>query len=49
MYGTAWKKGATAQLVQLAVAAGFTAIEKPTTHRAVNPAAVNAIRHERFI
>ncbi|HSQ90856.1 MAG TPA: aldo/keto reductase [Nitrospiraceae bacterium] len=27
MYGTAWKKEATAQLVQLAVAAGFTAID----------------------
>lgn len=27
MYGTAWKKDATAQLVQLAVAAGFTAID----------------------
>jgi diketogulonate reductase-like aldo/keto reductase len=27
MYGTAWKKEATAQLVRLAVAAGFTAID----------------------
>ena len=27
MYGTAWKKEATTQLVQLAVAAGFTAID----------------------
>jgi diketogulonate reductase-like aldo/keto reductase len=27
MYGTAWKKEATAQLVQLAVASGFTAID----------------------
>jgi diketogulonate reductase-like aldo/keto reductase len=27
MYGTAWKKDATTQLVQLAVAAGFTAID----------------------
>ena len=27
MYGTAWKKEATAELVQLAVAAGFTAID----------------------
>jgi len=27
MYGTAWKKAATAQLVQLAVATGFTAID----------------------
>ena len=27
MYGTAWKKETTAQLVQLAVAAGFTAID----------------------
>ncbi len=27
MYGTAWKKGATAQLVQLAVSSGFTAID----------------------
>jgi diketogulonate reductase-like aldo/keto reductase len=27
MYGTAWKKAATAQLVQLAVASGFTAID----------------------
>ena len=27
MYGTAWKKEATSQLVQLAVAAGFTAID----------------------
>jgi diketogulonate reductase-like aldo/keto reductase len=27
MYGTAWKKDATSQLVQLAVAAGFTAID----------------------
>lgn len=27
MYGTAWKKGATTQLVQLAVEAGFTAID----------------------
>jgi len=27
MYGTAWKKEATGQLVQLAVAAGFTAID----------------------
>ena len=27
MYGTAWKKEATAQLVQLAVGAGFTAID----------------------
>ena len=27
MYGTAWKKGATTQLVQLAVASGFTAID----------------------
>jgi diketogulonate reductase-like aldo/keto reductase len=27
MYGTAWKKGATADLVQLAVAAGFRAID----------------------
>lgn len=27
MYGTAWKKEATAQLVQFAVAAGFTAID----------------------
>src|SRR3972149_3756845 len=27
MYGTAWKKEATAQLVQLAVTAGFTAID----------------------
>ena len=27
MYGTAWKKEATAQLVQVAVAAGFTAID----------------------
>ena len=27
MYGTAWKKEATAQLVQLAVSAGFTAID----------------------
>ncbi len=27
MYGTAWKKGATAHLVQQAVAAGFTAID----------------------
>lgn len=27
MYGTAWKKEATARLVQLAVAAGFTAID----------------------
>lgn len=25
MYGTAWKKGATAKLVQLAVESGFTA------------------------
>src|SRR5262245_28280106 len=30
-------------------AAGFTAIDKPTTHNAVSPAAVNVIRHERFI
>ncbi len=27
MYGTAWKKNATAQLVQLAVSSGFTAID----------------------
>ena len=27
MYGTAWKKEATTQLVQLAVASGFTAID----------------------
>ena len=27
MYGTAWKEGATAQLVQLAVTSGFTAID----------------------
>src|SRR5438552_2367157 len=27
MYGTAWKKEATAQLVQLAVASGFRAID----------------------
>lgn len=27
MYGTAWKKEATTQLVQQAVAAGFTAID----------------------
>ncbi|MFI5248088.1 MAG: aldo/keto reductase, partial [Nitrospirales bacterium] len=27
MYGTAWKKEATTQLVQSAVAAGFTAID----------------------
>jgi diketogulonate reductase-like aldo/keto reductase len=27
MYGTAWKKGATAQLVELAVDSGFTAID----------------------
>ena len=27
MYGTAWKKEATAQLVQLAVSSGFTAID----------------------
>jgi diketogulonate reductase-like aldo/keto reductase len=27
MYGTAWKEGATTQLVQLAVASGFTAID----------------------
>ena len=27
MYGTAWKKEATTQLVQLAVATGFTAID----------------------
>ncbi len=27
MYGTAWKKDATAQLVQLAVASGFRAID----------------------
>ena len=27
MYGTAWKKEATSQLVQLAVASGFTAID----------------------
>ena len=27
MYGTAWKKGATAELVKLAVASGFTAID----------------------
>ena len=27
MYGTAWKKEATTQLVQLAVEAGFTAID----------------------
>ena len=27
MYGTAWKKDATAQLVQLAVSSGFTAID----------------------
>ena len=27
MYGTAWKKEATTQLVQVAVAAGFTAID----------------------
>ncbi len=27
MYGTAWKKDSTAQLVQLAVSSGFTAID----------------------
>ncbi len=27
MYGTAWKKDATAQLVELAVDSGFTAID----------------------
>jgi diketogulonate reductase-like aldo/keto reductase len=27
MYGTAWKKEATKQLVQLALASGFTAID----------------------
>ena len=27
MYGTAWKKEATTQLVQLAVSSGFTAID----------------------
>jgi len=27
MYGTAWKEGATTQLVKMAVASGFTAID----------------------
>jgi diketogulonate reductase-like aldo/keto reductase len=34
MYGTAWKKQATKQLVELAVASGFTAID--TANMTVN-------------